>query len=64
MDGYYNGFQGNIDSSSMDDVPICGKKFLVGVWEETFFRGYLFTTIYNGLRLQVIPGKHRILIAL
>ncbi|GAA4277305.1 CPBP family intramembrane glutamic endopeptidase [Aquimarina mytili] len=40
------------------------KMFLVGILEETFFRGYLFTNIYNGLKSRVVTNRQRFLIAL
>jgi len=40
------------------------KMLLVGIFEETFFRGYLFTTIYDGFRSKKISEKQALLIAL
>lgn len=40
------------------------KMFLVALLEETFFRGYLFTTIYDGFTSNNISKKWAIIIAL
>ncbi|MBW1295062.1 CPBP family intramembrane glutamic endopeptidase [Aquimarina litoralis] len=40
------------------------KMFLVGVLEETFFRGYLFTNIYDGFKSKILNRKQALLIAL
>lgn len=40
------------------------KMLLVGSCEEVFFRGYLFTTIYIGLKSKETSGKNAIVIAL
>ncbi|WP_299210833.1 CPBP family intramembrane glutamic endopeptidase [uncultured Dokdonia sp.] len=39
------------------------KMFLVAVLEETFFRGYLFTNIYDGFKSETVTKKQAILIA-
>jgi membrane protease YdiL (CAAX protease family) len=40
------------------------KMLLVGILEETFFRGYLFTNIYGGVKSKIITNQQAILIAL
>lgn len=44
--------------------PFALKMLLVGILEETFFRGYLFTNIYDGFKSKTISKKQALLIAL
>ncbi|MEB3344096.1 CPBP family intramembrane glutamic endopeptidase [Aquimarina gracilis] len=40
------------------------KMFLVSIWEELFFRGYLFTNLRDGLKFKIISKKQALLISL
>ncbi|WP_432279854.1 CPBP family intramembrane glutamic endopeptidase [Pricia mediterranea] len=45
-------------------IPFAFKMFLVAILEETFFRGYLFTNLYEGFRSKKISDKQARLISL
>jgi len=45
-------------------LPFALKMLLVAILEETFFRGYLFTTIYDGLKSSSMTKRHALITAL
>lgn len=66
--GKISGFLEVSSSSSIPKLSIilffAFKMFLIGILEETFFRGYLYTNIYDGFKSKTISKKKTFLISL